>query len=265
LDLSIRLPEGFADMEMVARRQLQAHFIRGRVECTLKMEPEWEGGNAVPPSLALNEGLLKAIITLEQGILHRTGHSSRSPLSLDRLMTWPGLIQEAKVPEDDAFRASLLESLNDTILGLENVRRTEGDALAEVMIRHLEALEERMARVADAIPRVRQEQEQRMKDRVSELEASTIDETRLAQEVAFLLNRMEIAEELDRLRIHWNEMGKVLGKGGAVGKRLDFLCQEMHREVNTIGSKSQDGELSQLGVDMKILVEKMREQVQNIQ
>ncbi|MBF0371525.1 MAG: YicC family protein [Magnetococcales bacterium] len=267
LDLAIRTPEAFGEMESLAAKRLKSLFFRGRLECTLTISAC--GGQK--RALTLDEGMLKALLSIEKRLISEAGKNHKqNTLTLDRLISWPGMVREAPLPKLNEIEWGYLE--REVLLTLEEaahkvgvVREGEGEELVELIGGFLDQCQELLQQVAQRLPLVQKGMEERLRGRVAEMSDLPVDENRLLQEVAFFLNRMEISEEVDRLGIHLTEIRSMLGEKEAVGRRLDFLCQELNREANTLCSKSQDGELSRLGVELKSEVEKIREQVQNLE
>lgn len=260
LDISLRLPESQAALEPQVRQRLKNALQRGAVECRLQIsrENDAEGG------FAINQPLLHRLLALEERIMVATGHTDRLPLM--RFVDWPGLLAgDGDPPGDETFTTGALAALDEALAALVTVRESEGAGLTQVMAELLNQLLAALDLLDTRRELVRLEVETRMRARLKELDAGPIDEARFSQEMVYFLNRLEIAEEIDRLRFHINEFRTTLARGEAVGRRLDFLCQELHREVNTIASKSQDATITRLGVDMKVAVEKLREQVQNME
>ncbi|MBF0284236.1 MAG: YicC family protein [Magnetococcales bacterium] len=270
LELSFRIPEGFGELEGAARALLKERVGRGHLDVTLSL------GGEKPASggYRIDRGVLVAVAGLERELrkaLPDKGRGrGRGRLSLERLAQWPGVVRERRPLDllaagEKAARDALMALLEEAVNGLLESRRREGAALAEALDALLRELEGLAARVGGRLPEVRRMQEQRLRERVGELLGHVAEEPRMAQELAILLNRMEVGEELDRLGVHVRECRSLLGQEAAVGRKLDFLCQELNRETNTLCSKSQDGELTRLGVEMKVVVEKIREQVQNLE
>ncbi|MEO5365933.1 MAG: YicC family protein [Magnetococcus sp. WYHC-3] len=268
LDLALRLPDEVGGWEAQVRERVKARLARGRVECQFSLAREGGGGS----DLVLDKALLGALLDMERRLRDgaNTNWEPRSPLSMDRLMSWPGLIAERRgledepVPLAERLAPMAMEMLQRTLERLVVEREREGAGLARVLLAGLDSLESQAAQVSAQLPLARAEVERRLAERVRELEVE-VDPVRMAQEVAFLLNRADVGEELDRLRLHVDEMRQVLLAGGAAGRRLDFLCQELNREANTLCSKSQDRDISRIGVDMKVTIEQLREQVQNLE
>ncbi|MBF0456001.1 MAG: YicC family protein [Magnetococcales bacterium] len=265
LDLSLRLPEGYGELEILCAKRLKSLFSRGRIEGTLSLKSQWEGGE----ELILNLPLLGAVRQLETTLLK--GSEDRVGLSVAEILSWPGMTQQQSLPgideseEGKGFLEAVLGILEQAAHSLKTMREIEGRELASVVDGLTTELALLVDQVAENLPRVQESLEKRLQDRLSELAATTIDQERLAQEKIYFMNRLDLSEELDRLRIHLREISQVVAYAEPIGRRLDFLCQELNREANTLCSKAQDGEISRIGIDMKVLVEKLREQVQNLE
>ncbi|MBF0358937.1 MAG: YicC family protein [Magnetococcales bacterium] len=266
LDLAFRLPDGYGELEILAAKRLKAIFSRGRIECTLSLKSQ--PGSC--SELKVDSQLLKSLLSLEADIVSKAP-GERGILSVANILNWSGMVSEQSRPQiddidsDKLFSAVALDVLEAAANGLTEMRRSEGKALELVVRSLLEELTLLVDRVVENLPRVEKALEKRLDDRLKELTSSVIDEGRLAQERLYFINRLDISEELDRLKIHLDEISTVLSLTEPVGRRLDFICQELSREANTLCSKAQDGEISRIGVDMKVVVEKLREQVQNLE
>jgi len=163
------------------------------------------------------------------------------------------------------FFQALLTTLEKTAHLLNVVRAREGQELGKIIDRFLTKFLDLLDHINARLPQVHEKLEQRLQERIAKISAAPVDNERLVQELALLLNRMDVTEEMDRINIHLREMAATLAKDESVGRRLDFLCQELNREANTLCAKAQDGEISKMGVEMKVIVEKLREQVQNLE
>jgi uncharacterized protein (TIGR00255 family) len=266
LDLAFRLPDGYGEMEILAVKRLKSIFNRGRIECTLTIKSQ--PGQVA--ELKLNSALLQSVISLEEKVVAEAS-GDRSPLTMAALLSWSGMVSEQARPQmydsdgEKPFSKMVLELLAEAAGCLEEMRRGEGRELGSVISGLLAELSLLVDRVEKSLPRVKVALVKRLEERLSELSASDIDAERLAQEQVYFINRLDVSEELDRLKIHLNEISAVLGYDEPIGRRLDFLCQELNREANTLCSKAQDGEITKIGIDMKVLVEKLREQVQNLE
>ncbi len=257
LDVSLRMPEELRALEGTARERVAARLKRGKVDCTLRLETRPGGGQG----LAVNAALLEELL----GALREVGERQAGlapPSALD-LLRWPGIL-DSGAPELDDLRPVLLTALDTAIGRLAEMREGEGAALGEGLASRCEQAGALVTRLRERIPDIIAEQTTRLKLRIDEL-AVDADPGRIEQEVALLSNRMDVAEEMDRLEAHIGEVARTLHKGEPVGRRLDFLLQEMNREANTIGSKSAHVDSTGISIELKVLIEQMREQVQNIE
>ncbi len=257
LDTQFRLPESLRGLEHGLREVVRRHVKRGKLDCNLKVSTAGGGGR-----LALNRPLLLQILaTMEQ--VRRDAPEVAAPSTMD-LLRWPGMLAaepeldpvELEEPVSDAFEAALAQLIAH--------RAREGEALKTTVEERLDAIDG----VVDDIRRdavgVHARVQERLTQRLAELSVS-VDPARLEQEVAMLASRGDISEELDRLRIHVEEARSSLRGAGPHGRRLDFLTQELHREANTVGAKAVLPETSQRAVDLKVMIEQVREQVQNLE
>ena len=267
LALSWHKPENWPgywhDLEMQASKRIRGHFNRGHFDCELHLVAESD----TEQGLELNKNLLTAILNLEEEVRQRAAPLRDSSLSMDRLLSWPDLVQSYQPSQDQSqlFQQTALELLEAAAHNLTESRNSEGAALASVITQLLGEFNQLLEKVTDLLPTIRQAQTERLHSRINQLTETATDQNALARELAILLNRTDISEEMERLKIHLNEVQTALSKSEPLGRRLDFFCQELNRETNTICAKSQDGELTQIGVEMKLIVEKLREQAQNLE
>ena len=257
LEAVIRLPEELRAVEPTARERINRKLGRGKLDCTLRYRPAAEAMGEVRVNQALVRQLLGAASEVMQHL-----HSSPLPTAMD-IMRWPGVLETAEqdfTPVQQAAVALLDEALDDLI----TVREREGERLAGLIRQRLTAMREQVARARERMPRVVQGVRERLAARLAEVSGS-LDVERLEQEMALLAQRLDVDEEMDRLNTHLDEVERVLETDEPVGRRLDFLMQELNREANTLGSKSADSETTAISVEMKVLIEQMREQVQNLE
>lgn len=264
LDLAFRRPNNWPgnwhDLEGQAGKRLQARFARGHLDCELHLTLEAEAGQR----LELDGELLQELLRLEAEIMTQ---AERGRFSMNQLLAWPGLIREHKPQENDepGLLQAALDLLEKTAAQLERTRATEGQALTAVVLELLDLFASLLTQVHALLPELRAEQRRILQARVAELTGTLVEPGELAREVAILLNRVDIAEEVERLRVHLDELRLLLTGSAPVGRRLDFFCQELNREANTLCSKSQNSTLTRLGVEMKLVIEKLREQAQNLE
>ncbi|HKJ71502.1 MAG TPA: YicC/YloC family endoribonuclease [Gammaproteobacteria bacterium] len=257
LEVHPRFPDGHRELEPAVRERLKARLDRGKVDVSLRLGESAAGAGR----LELDRELAARLAALGRQAESELG--TAGGLSTADLLQWPGVVRSAALDDSEAERR-LLAALDEAVADLVAAREREGEALARVLGERLAGVEAGFARVRERLPDVRRAFRDRLEERLAELR-ERVDPDRLEQEVVLATQRMDVDEELDRLATHVAEARRILEEGGAVGRRLDFLMQEMNREVNTIGSKSSDAVISQVVVDLKVLVEQMREQAQNIE
>jgi uncharacterized protein (TIGR00255 family) len=255
-DLSLRLPDELRMLEPRLRDLLYTRVRRGRLECTIRFKPAAAAGPLDLGSEVL-EGLLAAAARL------REREPELTPLSIGDLLRWPGVLPAAVV-DIEQLGAQALELARRTLDALSETRRREGERLRALIEARLDEARALAEQVRAWLPEIAEGQRTRLLARVAELREQP-DPARIEQELLLLLQRQDVAEELDRLRLHIEEVRATLVQDQAVGRRLDFLMQELNREANTLGSKAADARLSRAAVDLKVLIEQMREQVQNIE
>jgi uncharacterized protein (TIGR00255 family) len=263
LDLRLRAPPDFDSVEIKAREKIAARLARGSIFANLAARREDESQIA-----RLNRPALDALLA---ALADRPPPANVGPATLDGLLAVRGVVEIVEPEFTEAERAELeariIESLDEAVDALIASRRAEGEALAEVLRRRLDRIST-LAAQADAAPARQPEAiRARLKQQIARLleNADAFDPTRLHQEAALLAVRADIREELDRLKAHVESASRLLVSGGPVGRRLDFLAQELGRETNTLCAKSNDAGLTAIGLELKIEVEQLREQVQNIE
>ncbi len=257
LDLQFRLPEELRALETGLRELATARLQRGKVECRIALNPL---PNAAK-SAELNNEALKQLRALCEKL--RLAWPSVPGLSAADILRWPGMlsVQEVSV---EAIRADCYEALQAVLEDFTDSRAREGEKLKVILLERMASMEERIAVVTPRMPEILAAHKEKLSARLREAMAVADDE-RIRQELALFANRVDVDEELGRLGAHLSELKRILGKGGAVGKRLDFMMQELNREANTLGSKSVDVEVTRVSLDLKLLIEQMREQIQNIE
>jgi len=258
LEIGLRLPEEFHSLEPAIREFLGNELSRGKVDLTLRYSREQEAGEN---ELVLNAGLFQRLLALHRELQEISGASQE--INLNDCLRWPGVITE-RPPESEPLQQSAMALLEDGIAELKASRRREGEKLVTMLTERLDGVQGIVLQVRDWMPEIREALRQKLLKRVADL-PQPLDPGRLEQEVAFLVQKMDVDEELDRLDAHVLEARRVLETNEPVGRRLDFLMQEFNRESNTLSSKSVDNRSTQAAVDLKVLIEQMREQVQNIE
>ncbi len=257
LDLTFRVAEDLRQTEPQLRELLGAHLKRGKVECRLNLQ----SNDAAPRDMTLNRGLLAQLERAQASV--REALPGTAPMTVNEILRWPGVLSDDGLGFDE-LQPPLLEMVRQAIAELVDSRRREGAKLAEVIGERVRLMREGVARAEPLVPAQVAEYQERLATRLREAVAN-MDEERIRQEVAVFAQRVDVAEELARLSTHLDEVERILAAGGIAGKRLDFLMQELNREANTLGSKSFSSDLTGIAVELKLYVEQMREQVQNIE
>lgn len=259
LDLHPHLPEDFRALEPAIRERLTASLQRGKIDINLRFHPQ---GASVAGGLKLNKDLARALLDIHGQLEYLSGHK-QSP-GLLTLMRWPDLVVEETGDMQPVYDAAL-EMLDSTLVELIAAREREGEKMAAMISERLEGIDSWVQNVSDWLPEIREKLRQRLTEKVAAFAEQSLDPGRLEQEIAILAQKMDVDEELDRLRAHVSEARHILKRDEAVGRRLDFLMQEFNRESNTLGSKSVDEKTSRASVELKVLIEQMREQIQNVE
>ena len=256
LEPHLRLPDNLRELEGSLRESLRKTLSRGKVECTLRFNPE-----ARVKQLVVNEEFTSQVVSAAETVQSLLSeHRAIDPLELLR---WPGVLQDVKLDMDlvkTAARTLFSQALDDLLEG----RKREGVELALLIEQRLDAISAIVVDVRGKMPQILQAQRENLKQRLEELKVD-LDEGRLEQEMALLAQKADVDEEMDRLDTHVQEVRRVLKQKGPIGRRLDFLMQELNREANTLSSKSIVANTTQSAVELKVLIEQMREQIQNIE
>lgn len=257
LDLTLRLPDELRGLESSLRERIARDLKRGKVECRVSVQRTQPGA----ASLAVDAGRV-AEVARASAIVHGLVPEA-TPMSVAEILRWPGVIAEATVPAEElAGRVKVL--LERALSELAESRGREGAKLAELLEARCTDMEAQVRRVAPRMPEIHAAFVDKLGSRLEEAGLDP-DQDRMKLELALFATKIDVAEEMARLLTHVAEVRRVLAAGGSAGKRLDFLAQELHREANTLGSKSVDAELSQAALELKVAIEQMREQVQNIE
>ncbi len=256
LETQFRLPDAFRNLEQSLRDTARHHLRRGKLDATLRYDRALREG-----AFEINRPLLLQLLaSLEQVRRDAPDIGSVSPVEL---MKWPGVLQDANA-EDEALLRKASELFEQALGELFQSRQREGAAIRSTVEDRLRAIDQHLVSLRVLTEHASRDLLQKIRDRVAEL-AVDVEPARLDQEIALLAQRGDVAEELDRLGIHVEECRRALRSNEPLGRRLDFLTQEMNRETNTLGAKSNHAEVSQRVVDLKVIVEQIREQVQNIE
>ncbi|MFL9880629.1 YicC family protein [Herbaspirillum rhizosphaerae] len=270
LDLQFRVNDDLRAVEPAMREAIISKLARGKVECRLSFGRKVAEGS----TQALNQTLLATLADLQSQV--RKQFAEAAPLTVSELLRWPGVIEEAEIGQD-TLQADVLSTLQETLTAFIDSRAREGAALQTVLETRIDAMEAIVARITPLVPQLVAQFQQKATERMQEaLGLVTKDGAtaslpreevleRIRQEVTLYGIRIDIAEELARLSAHLTETRHILKKGGQVGKRLDFMMQELNREANTVGSKAAMKELADASMELKLLIDQMREQVQNLE
>ena len=255
LEISVRLPEELRAVESAVRERINARLGRGKVDCACRYRPEAAGAAPV----VLDEDNLARLLDACQVVNARLPEPAA--LNAIELLRWPGVVRE-QVVDTGPLQNSALALLDRTLDELVASREREGEQIRDLLTRRCEAMSELVAQARGLLPEIRSALREKLQARLAELDTPA-DPYRLEQELVFLVQKLDVDEELDRLGGHIEEVRRVLDRKEPVGRRLDFLMQELNREANTLGSKSAAAETTTISVELKVLIEQMREQVQN--
>jgi len=250
-----RMPEQFRALEPVLREKIRKALQRGKVECNLRFEAD----QAKRGELQLNQGLAEQLIKNAEWVQQQAG-GQINPVDILR---WPG-VMETPEQDADALSKELLAAWQEALNAFIDSRASEGANTATMITSRLDKITEQVAFVGEQMPTVMEWQGERLTSRLADV-IEELDPQRIEQEMIMVAQKIDVAEELDRLDSHVSETRKILKKGGACGRRLDFMMQEFNREANTLASKSINADITQAAVELKVLIEQMREQIQNIE
>jgi len=256
LETYFRLPEQFRGLEAHLKSLFKKKLERGKVECNLRFEANEQSNGA----LNMNHELASQVIKNAQWVIEQAGTGSLNPVDI---LQWPGVMQ---TPESDidAISKDLMVAFNETLVEFIAARASEGENLAQMLEERLASISKQSAKVRGFMPDIQAWQRGRILKKFEDARID-LDSTRVEQELVIIAQKSDVSEELDRLDSHVSEALNVLEAGGAVGRRLDFMMQEFNREANTLGSKVINTEVTAVAVECKVLIEQMREQVQNIE
>lgn len=257
LETTIRLPEILRGLELPTRERVAAALSRGKVECILKLQST----GPVLSAISLNRPLVERLLEIANEVEHLIGPGTG--LQLGEVLRWPGVISEVE-SDSDELQQLVLGGLDAALVELISTREREGQRIAELLQQRCEAIGIQIQRVRIRRPEVQARWREKLLARLADI-AANADPGRLEQELVLIAQRLDVEEELDRLEGHLTEIQEVLRRTEPVGRRLDFLMQELNREANTLSSKSADTETTRAAVELKVLIEQMREQIQNIE
>lgn len=261
LDIQLRMPDELRSFEGTLREAIAAQLQRGKVECRINYATRAAQGNS-----ALNAGLLQQLVAWNREV--QAALPDARSLGVAEVLHWNGMLETPTVSADE-LRATLLDLLQSALQEFTATRAREGEKLKEFLLQRVNKIEALRNAVIPHVPGAIAAYEQklitRLREALHDAPLQDVWDERIRQEIALFASKIDVDEELSRLSSHLTEMHRILSFGGAVGKRLDFLMQELNREANTLGSKSVDAEVSRSAMEMKILIEQMREQIQNIE
>ncbi|UCH54415.1 MAG: YicC family protein [Pseudomonadota bacterium] len=257
LDFTAKLPEELRALETRIRERVAEHVDRGKVECLMRYRPNDSGGGATE----LDEEQVRRLLAASDRLLNMSG--AVAPLRAIDVLRWPGALKVTPV-DTDALNDAALRLLDQALTDFVATREREGARLRELIGQRLDGMRKVVSQVREYLPEIAQTYRERLLARLQEARQQ-LDPNRLEQEMVLFASRSDVTEELDRLDTHVREVRRVLDQRGAAGRRLDFLMQELNREANTLGSKAVDIRMTNASVELKVLIEQMREQVQNVE
>lgn len=257
LDLSFKLPDALRNLEVRLRQQATAKLARGKVECLIRVQSQATQGFAIEINQEQLQRIIEAATRVELAL------SRAQPINPLELLQFPGVCSVAEADEH-TLQASAAALFDTALASLIENRAREGASLAAMIRERLELVEAEIAATRALLPEIKQQQRARLRAKLDELQVE-VDNARLEQELVYLAQKADVDEELDRLQTHVEEVRRTLDQGGPCGRRLDFLMQELNREANTLSSKSIASSSTLSAVELKVLVEQMREQIQNIE
>ena len=257
LEFQTRMAEDLRSLEGAMREQLAASLTRGKVDCRVTLTTD-----AVQSRGGLNAEALAVLADTQRDVL--ATFSAAKLLSVWEILHSPGVLANSELSAE-AVKEPLLALFANAVTELSATRVREGEKLTQMLIERLDAIDALVKQVAPLIPQMVAAYEEKLRQKIADASLNAASDDRLKQEVVLFASRIDIAEELNRLVAHTSEVRRVLKGGGAIGKRLDFLMQELNRESNTLGSKSVSTESTRVSIELKVLIEQMREQIQNIE
>jgi len=256
-EVSLRLPEELRPLESQIRDKISQTVKRGKIDASFR----YQAPAAQETGFEIDQKLINAIAAASKDVEKLL--TDIAPLRTVDVLKWPGVMKAPEI-ETERLGAITIGLLDKALAELSESRAREGEKLKQMLLDRCEAMAKEVAIVQQRIPQAIEALRDRIKEKLAEWKAE-LDETRLEQEIVFMCNKSDIAEEMDRLQAHITEVKRVLEENKPIGRRLDFLMQELNREANTLSSKSPDTEMTKAAVELKVLIEQMREQVQNIE
>lgn len=257
LDLSFRLPESFRFMETSLRTLTRDKISRGKLECQLK----FQSCDSENQSILINKNKIEALVKLSHQL--SASHHLANDFAVSNVLSWPDVVQ-VSTPDVEGMVQTVESMFVEAIEQLQQVRTTEGKTLASYLQKRLQKLDKEIEHSRSIVATQAQQTKDKLLTRLHAVKME-VAEARIEQEIALMITRLDVSEELNRLQIHADEVGRIVQCTQLAGRRLDFLMQELNREANTLSAKSDSIELTQSAVEMKVLIEQMREQIQNIE
>lgn len=256
LELHFRLPDSLKSIEGDLRDAIRAKLTRGKVECNLKYI-----ANTGQQELTINEALVSQLNQAADQVHALIGPGNA--LDALEILKWPGVLSQPKL-DMGQVKTDALQGFDTALIDLVKMREREGSALKAFIEQRMTGIDEEVTKVKAILPEILQAQRESLLKRLQDVQIK-VDEERFEQEMVILLQKTDVDEELDRLQAHLEEVSRILKQGGAIGRRLDFMMQELNREANTLSSKSISHLTTQIAVQLKVLIEQMREQIQNVE
>ena len=257
LEMNLKIPEELRPLEMLVRDRIKNTLKRGKVDLVIRQQLQSEDSGKISFDRELATQLANSLHDIDKLIYNA------APVNAVDILNWPGVLIAPQL-DLELVRETLLSLLDQVLKQLIDGKQREGEALRQMITQRSQQMREVIASVRDKMPEILQGQRQRLEERLQNLKAE-MDTDRLEQEMVYIAQKADVAEEIDRLDTHLDEIDRILGSDEAMGRRLDFLMQELNREANTLGSKSIANLTTQASVDLKVLIEQMREQIQNIE
>jgi uncharacterized protein (TIGR00255 family) len=258
LELSLNIAECLRHLEMPLREHLKKKLQRGKIECLIRFQPSLTANHSL---FKVNEAVLNQVAAASKLIAGYVPDAQM--LNVADLLRFPGILENREV-DIEALQTPVFSLLEQTLAELLAARKREGAELSQLFLQRIQLISAELNKITTRVPQLLIEQRDKLNKRFQEAKVE-LDANRLEQEMVFFAQRMDVTEEIDRTKTHIKEFCRILQAGGLVGRRLDFLLQELNREANTLGSKSQDPLLSHAAVEIKVLIEQIREQVQNVE
>jgi uncharacterized protein (TIGR00255 family) len=260
LDLGLKLPEGCKEWESDCREKIQQKLARGKIDCFIQFIPN----SQFSANLTVNEGLISQLIQASEQVSHALSKELK-PLKTADILRWPGVVGQAQLPTQE-LKKPLVSVLEAALVKLATVRLNEGQKLSGFLTEKYHACLDKIGKITLLLPDVLALKKQKLVDKLATLKQE-VDAHRLEQELIYFAQRLDVTEEIERFDAHLQELTHILSEPKLVceGRRLDFLMQEMQREINTLNNKSLNSDIARLAVDLKVIIEQMREQIQNIE